>query len=155
MSASSPDVTLAALKLRRGTRFAYEYDLSIAWRHEVRIGEDRLEAVAGKAYPICVAGDGACPPEDCGGPRGYLAGLDDASSWDALEDLHTMADILREVVLEDRPGILRDEDRRWELENVLERSRARQRARGCPLVRRSVNARLRKGEYLVLMHQQW
>ena len=100
VSASSPDVTLASLKLRRGARFTYEYDLNIPWRHEVRVEENRLDAEPGKAYPTCVARDGACPPEDCGGPRGYLAGLDDASSWDALEDLHTMADILREVVLE-------------------------------------------------------
>jgi hypothetical protein len=31
LSASSPDVTLAALKLRRGARFTYEYDLNIPW----------------------------------------------------------------------------------------------------------------------------
>ena len=37
VSASSPDVTLAALKLRHGARFAYQYDLNIPWRHEVRI----------------------------------------------------------------------------------------------------------------------
>ena len=29
VSASSPDVTLAALKVRRGARFTYEYDLNI------------------------------------------------------------------------------------------------------------------------------
>ena len=93
-SASLSDVTSAALKLCRGARFTYEYDVNIPWRHEVRIEENRLDAAPGKAYPTCIAGDGACPPEDCGGPQGYLAGLDDASSWDALEDLHTMADRL-------------------------------------------------------------
>ncbi len=155
VSASSPDVRLAALKLRRGARFTYEYDLNIPWRHEIRIEENQLDAEPGKAFPRCIAGDGACPPEDCGGPRGYLAGLDDVSSWDALEDLHTMADILREAVLEDRPEILGDEDKRWQLENALERAHARERAQGFPFVRRSVNARLRKGEHLVLMHQQY
>ncbi len=114
-----------------------------------------MEAAPGKAYPTCVASDGAYPPEDCGGPRGYLAGLDDASSWDALEDLHTMADILREAVLENRPEVLRDEEKRWQLENALERAKARERARGCPFVQRLVNARLRKGEHLLLMYQQW
>ncbi len=39
LSASSPEVTLAALRLRKGARFAYEYDLNIPWRHEVRIVE--------------------------------------------------------------------------------------------------------------------
>ena len=154
VSASSPDVTLAALKLRKGARFMYEYDLNILWRHELRIEESRLDGAAGKAYPTCVAGDGTCPPEDCGGPRGYLAGLDDASSWDALEDLHTMADILREVVLENRPELLRDQEIRWRLEEAVERSKARDLARGRRLVRRAVNAQLRKGEHLVLMHQQ-
>jgi Plasmid pRiA4b ORF-3-like protein len=41
LSASSPEMTLAALQLRKGTRFIYEYDLNVPWRHEVRI-EDRL-----------------------------------------------------------------------------------------------------------------
>lgn len=114
-----------------------------------------MDAAPGKAYPTCVAGDGACPPEDCGCPRGYLAGLNDASSWDALEDLHTMADILRGAVLEDRPEVLKDQDTRWRLENAVERSKAREYARGRPFVRRTFNAQLCKGEHLVLMHQQW
>ena len=154
VSASPPDVTVTALKLRRGARFTYEYDLNIPWRHEVRIEENRLDAAPGKAYPACTAGDGAGPPEDCGGPRGYLAGLDDASSWEALEDLQTMADILREMVLENRPELLRDQETRWRLEDAVERSKAREHARGRPFVRRTVNAQFRKGEHLVLMHQQ-
>ncbi|HME78726.1 MAG TPA: hypothetical protein VKI00_24655 [Mycobacterium sp.] len=32
LSASSPDVTLAALRLRKGARFVYEYDLNIPWK---------------------------------------------------------------------------------------------------------------------------
>ena len=154
-SASSPDVTLAELKLRRGARFTYEYDLNIPWRHEIRIEENRLALVKGKTCPTCMAGDGACPPEDCGGLQGYLAGLDDASSWDALEDLHTMADILSDVVLENPPEVLDDPDTRWRLENAVERSKAREHARGQSFSRRVVNDRLRKGEHLVLMHQQW
>jgi len=71
-----------------------------------------------------------------------------------LEDLHTMADILREVLLENRPEVLGDQDKRWQLEIALERVKARERARGSLFVRRSVNARLWKGEHLVLMHQQ-
>jgi hypothetical protein len=47
LSASSPDVTLASLRLRKGARFVYEYDLKIPWHHEVRI-EDRLRLETGK-----------------------------------------------------------------------------------------------------------
>src|SRR5271169_1519753 len=35
LSASSPDVTLADLRFRKGARLIYEYDLNIPWRHEV------------------------------------------------------------------------------------------------------------------------
>ena len=57
---AAPDVTLASLRFHKGARFIYEYDLNIPWRHEIRI-EDRLEPEAGKAYPACTGGDGACP----------------------------------------------------------------------------------------------
>ena len=127
MSASSPEIALAALRLRKGARFAYEYDLNIPWRHEVRI-EDHLLAEPGKTYPRCTGGDGACPPEDCDGPEGYMAGLDDVVSLDALEDLDTMAGIIRQVVLERRPELLNDEETRWRLESAVERSKERQRA---------------------------
>ncbi len=65
LSASSPEVTLA-LRLRRGARFTCEYDLNIPWRHELRV-EGHLAAEPSKAYPACIGGSGACPPEDCGG----------------------------------------------------------------------------------------
>ncbi|MGV9799602.1 plasmid pRiA4b ORF-3 family protein [Mycobacterium sp. NPDC003449] len=51
-----------------GPRFEYLYDFGDDWAHDVEVlgpGEER---------PGCVDGHGACPPEDCGGPRGY-AGL--------------------------------------------------------------------------------
>ena len=155
VSASSPDVTLAALKLRRGARFTYEYDLNIPWRHEVRIEENRLDAAPGKAYPTCMAGDGACPPEDCGGPADFMASRNAMLSLDAMEDIGTMAEIIGQVVLERRTELLEDEDTRWRLEGAVERSKARERAQGQAFSRRTVNAQLRKGEHLVLMHQQW
>ncbi len=62
LSASSPEVTLAALRLCKGARFTYEYDLNIPWRHEVRI-ENQLRPETGKTYPVCAGGGGACPPE--------------------------------------------------------------------------------------------
>jgi Plasmid pRiA4b ORF-3-like protein len=79
LSASSPDVTLAALKLRKGARFVYEYDLNIPWRHEIRV-EAHLPAEPDKLYPSCIGGGGSCPPEDCGGPERFLARRDDMLS---------------------------------------------------------------------------
>lgn len=154
LSASSPDVTLAALRLRKGTRFLYEYDLNIPWRHGVRI-EDRLAPQANTTHPVCNGGGGACPPEDCDGPAGFMARRDEALSWNALEDLGTMANIIGQVVLERRPDILDDDETRWRLEQSLEHTRARERAQGTPFSRRSVNDCLRHGEHREFMHQRY
>src|SRR3954469_12805107 len=121
LSGAFAAVTLAALQLRKRTRFAYEYDLNIPWRHEVRI-ENRMAPENGQFYPVCIGGNGACPPEDCGGPGAYLAGLGDMVSMAALEDLGTMAEIIGEVVLERRTELLDDEETRWRLEYAVERS---------------------------------
>jgi len=45
--------------------FVYAYDFGDGWEHDIEVlgsGGDR---------PGCVGGEGACPPEDCGGPHGY------------------------------------------------------------------------------------
>ncbi len=155
VSARSPDVTLAALRFRKGARFVYEYDLNIPWRHEVRI-EDRLGSGARRTYPVCTGGDGACPPEDCGGPESFMAGRDDWFSLDALEDLDTMVEVLQQVALKDGSEVLAlDQETRWRLEDALERGKARERAQGRPFSRRQVNASFRDGEHHTLMHQQW
>ncbi len=39
-------------------------------QHELVI-EERTTAVDGALCPACVAGEGACPPEDCGGSYGF------------------------------------------------------------------------------------
>ena len=153
--AASPDVTLAALRFRKGARFTYEYDLNIPWRHEVRI-EDRLPPEVRKTYPVCTGGGGACPPEDCGGPESFMARRDDRFSFDALEDLDTMVEVLQQVALKDgSEPLARDQETRWLLEDALERAKAREEAEDRPFSRRDVNASLRDGEHHTLMHQQW
>lgn len=53
-----------------GERAEYEYDFGDGWIHEVTLsGIERR--VKGQRYPQCVAGERACPPEDCGGVPGY------------------------------------------------------------------------------------
>jgi hypothetical protein len=156
LSASSPDITLATLRLRKGARFVYEYDLNIPWRHEVRI-ENWLGPEAAKTYPLCTGGRGACPPEDCGGPESFMAGRDDRFSFDALEDLGTMAEIVQRVMAADGSDTLSDvldQDTRWRLEDALERAKAREAAQGRPFSRRVVNTSLRNDEHYNLMHQQ-
>ncbi len=51
-------------------RIFYEYDFGDSWEHEFVI-EERATAADGAIYPVCVAGEGACPPEDCGGSHGF------------------------------------------------------------------------------------
>src|SRR3989344_3087702 len=49
----------------------YWYDFCDDWWHSVVL-EKILPIEPGIAYPRCIAGKRACPPEDCGGPWGYL-----------------------------------------------------------------------------------
>ncbi len=54
-----------------GNRSAlYTYDFGDEWKHVVRL-EKRLPREPKRKYPVCVDGKRACPPEDCGGARGY------------------------------------------------------------------------------------
>lgn len=47
----------------------YRYDFGDDWGHTLEF--EGLEPADGGAYPRCLAGAGACPPEDVGGTRGY------------------------------------------------------------------------------------
>ena len=50
--------------------FAYEYDFGDSWDHAVHV-EDFWRLPIGLRHGVCVAGENACPPEDCGGAPGY------------------------------------------------------------------------------------
>lgn len=49
------------------TQFSYEYDFGDGWQHYIRVGR----RMTGADTPRLMAGERACPPEDCGGAPGY------------------------------------------------------------------------------------
>ena len=51
-------------------RFTYEYDFGDSWDHDVVV-EDFVRIPRGLKHAVCLDGQNACPPEDCGGVHGY------------------------------------------------------------------------------------
>jgi len=54
-----------------GVQFEYLYDFGDDWEHDIRL-EAILLPEPGVSYPRCVAAARNAPPEDCGGPFGYM-----------------------------------------------------------------------------------
>ena len=91
------DATKARLKdiAREKSRFTYEYDFGDSWVHQITV-EKILPPEPQKAYPRCIGGKRACPPEDIGGIWGYYQFLE------ALKDLdHPMHEEFTEWYGED------------------------------------------------------
>ena len=61
---------LADVARHEKASFIYEYDFGDSWVHEVVV-EKTLPADPNKKYAVCLHGENACPPEDCGGIWGY------------------------------------------------------------------------------------
>ncbi len=55
--------------------FLYDYDLGEGWRHLVVVEKIRPRGDTFPGHPVCLAGARACPPEDWGGPSGYVSAL--------------------------------------------------------------------------------
>jgi Plasmid pRiA4b ORF-3-like protein len=53
-----------------GDELVYTYDFGDGWEHDIAL-EDIIQNAPGVTPPVCLEGEGACPPEDCGGPWGY------------------------------------------------------------------------------------
>lgn len=64
------EVSLTDIFFEPGQIAAYEYDFGDGWEHEVLLEGILLKDKA-LAYPRCIDGARACPPEDCGGIPGY------------------------------------------------------------------------------------
>jgi hypothetical protein len=90
---SASDVKLSTFNFRKSEKFIYEYDFSISpamgvhrhwWRHQIRV-EAILTPKTNKNYPICTGGKGICPPENCGGPWGFMTAKQEYFIGDIVE----------------------------------------------------------------------
>ena len=69
----------------RRIRWTYEYDFGDSWEHDI-VFEGYPVKQSRETYPVCIAGQRACPPEDVGGPWGYVELLEAVS--DAEHERH-------------------------------------------------------------------
>jgi hypothetical protein len=63
-------VSLGQVLRRKGQVFTYEYDFGDSWLHAVKV-EKILPFDPAAILPVCLGGERACPPEDCGSFPGY------------------------------------------------------------------------------------
>jgi len=71
-------VTLGQVLARPGASMRYTYDFGDDWEHDIVL--EKILSPDTATGLSCLAGKGACPPEDCGGAWGY------ASLKEALAD---------------------------------------------------------------------
>ena len=62
--------TIGRITGTEGAVLLYEYDFGDSWQHELLV-EKIAPPEQGIGYPVCLAGERACPPEDVGGIWGY------------------------------------------------------------------------------------
>ncbi len=58
-----------------GIEADYEYDYGDGWVHSVKL-EGYMHREKGVKYPVCIDGERAFPPENCGGPDRYSSILE-------------------------------------------------------------------------------
>lgn len=93
---------LSEIFVKEGQKYTYIYDFGDDWIHKITLEKILAES---SDKPICLAGKGKCPPEDCGGIWGYeemkeslkdkdhpeyeeykeWLGLEEEEEWDAKE----------------------------------------------------------------------
>ncbi len=56
---------------KKGQKFQYIYDFGDSWKHTLIVEKIFENKEKYKQIPICLEGERACPPEDCGGIWGY------------------------------------------------------------------------------------
>lgn len=80
---------LQNFKLHPSERFLYEYNFFSLWQFDVRF-EKVISVREGKPLPVCTAGNGDAPPENCGGPKAFFRLLDERWSMSNTEAIDTL-----------------------------------------------------------------
>ena len=153
LHAASPDVALQEFGFRENGRFSYMYDMGDHWEHEIRVEKNSVQA-ARETHPNCTGGSGACPPEDCGGPHGYLERRDEVDAHDAWRDMDIMTAFLGDVAVEAAADRQVSDFLSEDVEAAMERMVARKPFMEGRFSRCDANKRFRAGEHRKLMHQQ-
>lgn len=153
LSLADPRIALGSFDLRKNDKVFYVYDMGDHWEHEIRVEEFRKSAPK-KSYPVCIGGSGACPPEDCGGPHGFLERRDEADGYDAWQDMGLMVEWLDDVMQTANPhqsvrDVLTDD-----VEAAMHRVIAREPYQTGKFSRKLVNEAFRAERHRELMHQQ-
>ncbi|WP_051908733.1 plasmid pRiA4b ORF-3 family protein [Candidatus Odyssella acanthamoebae] len=79
-------VYLQDFQFRINEKFSYEYNFFDYWEHEIRL-EKKVLLDCKKTYPLCIDGNYASPPEDCGGPRAFMELIDYYAVWKIEEKI--------------------------------------------------------------------
>ncbi|EHQ26311.1 plasmid pRiA4b ORF-3 family protein [Mucilaginibacter paludis] len=64
----SDEVAVSEIFKAPKQKFTYIYDFGDSWMHTIVLEKILDDEVL---FPMCTGGEGACPPEDCGGIGGY------------------------------------------------------------------------------------
>jgi hypothetical protein len=64
------DILIGQAFRKANDKWTYVYDFGDSWEHEILL-EKIVDLEPGVDYPVCLEGERACPPEDCGGIMGY------------------------------------------------------------------------------------
>ena len=105
---------LREFQLRRSEKFLYTYDFLDLWELEIRV----LDIEPGRAEawrPRCLAGRAATPPEECGGPRGYMRILDQRTYYPPMAEQELVEKALQRIA-----GVLPDRGHRDLLKELLD-----------------------------------
>jgi hypothetical protein len=105
---------LREFQLRRREKFLYTYDFLDLWEWEIRV----LDIEPGRAEawrPRCLAGRAATPPEECGGPRGYMRILDQHKYYPPMAEQELVEKALQRIA-----GVLPDRGHRDLLKELLD-----------------------------------